>query len=348
MKRKDFLSSSASLFAGAALPPFTEKIINTTDNCKTGNDILPLIPPYLKKGDYVGITSPAGYISLEEIQPSINLIESWGYKVKVGETIGKRDFTFGGTDEERANDFQRMLDDKSSKAIMCARGGYGAIRIIDKLKWDHFRSHPKWVIGFSDITVFHSHINRNLGIASIHSKMCNSFPDDWNKAEPIQAETILSIKKALSGEEMKYNVIPNSRNKPGVTTGVLAGGNIKIIESLAASKSDINTAGKILFVEDTGEYMYSIDRMFWNLKRSGKLSQLAGLIVGGFKVKMDDAGEEFGKTLEEVVLEKVKQYDYPVCFDFPVGHQKNNFALKCGVKHKLIVQQQKCTLTELS
>jgi muramoyltetrapeptide carboxypeptidase len=348
MKRKDFLSSSASLFAGAVLPPLTEKIINTTDNCKTGNDILPLIPPYLKKGDYIGITSPAGYISLEEVQPSINLIENWGYKLKIGETIGKRDFTFGGTDEERARDFQNMLDDKSIKAIMCARGGYGAIRIIDKLKWDHFKLKPKWVIGFSDITVFHSHINRNLGIASIHSKMCNSFPDDWNKSEPIQAETILSIRKALSGEEMKYAITPNSQNKQGQATAVLVGGNCKTLESLAASKSDINTTGKILFVEDAGEYMYSIDRMFWNLKRSGKLSQLAGLIVGGFKVKADDEGEEFGKTLEEVVLEKVKQYDYPVCFDFPVGHQKNNFALKCGVKHKLIVQQQQCTLTELS
>ena len=348
MKRKDFLSSSASLFAGAVLPPLTEKIINTADNRKTGSNILPLIPPYLKKGDYIGITSPAGYISLEEIQPSIQLIENWGYKIKIGEAIGKRDFTFGGTDEERARDFQNMLDDNSIKAIMCARGGYGAIRIIDKLKWDHFKTRPKWVIGFSDITVFHSHINGNLGIASIHSKMSNSFPDDWYSAGPIQAETIVSIRKALSGEEMKYTAMPNRQNKTGVVTGTLTGGNIKTIESLAASKSDIDTAGKILFVEDTGEYMYSIDRMFWNLKRSGKLSQLAGLIVGGFKVKPDEDGDEFGKTLEEVVLEKVKHYHYPVCFDFPVGHQKNNFALKCGVKHKLTVQQQQCTLTELS
>ncbi len=347
MNRKDFLGSSASLFAGVFLPPSAEKIVNTHDNYKRGNEVLPLIPPYLRKGDYVGITSPAGSISLEEIQPSIHLIENWGYKVKIGETIGKKDFTFGETDEERADDFQNMLDDKSIKAIMCARGGYGAIRIVDKLKWDHFKIHPKWVIGFSDVTVFHSHINRNLGIASIHSKMCNSFPDDWNKAEPVQVETILSIQKALSGEEMKYSIVPNRLNKPGQASAILVGGNCKTLESLAASKSDINTDGKILFVEDTGEYMYSIDRMFWNLKRCGKLSQLAGLIIGGFKVKADDAGEEFGKILEEVVLEKVKQYDYPVCFDFPVGHQKNNFALKCGVKHKLIVQQQQCTLTEL-
>ncbi len=230
---------------------------------------------------------------------------------------------------------------------MCARGGYGAVRIIDKLKWDKFKLKPKWIIGFSDITVLHSHINKNLGIASIHSKMCNSFPDDWSKADPMQADTIISIQKALNGGKMKYDMAFNVQNKPGITTGVLVGGNLKTLESLAASGSDINTAGKILFVEDTGEYMYSIDRMFWNLKRSGKLSQLKGLIIGGFKVKVDSDGEDFGKTLEEVVLEKVKRYDYPVCFDFPVGHQKNNFALKCGVKHKLIVQQQQCTLTEM-
>jgi muramoyltetrapeptide carboxypeptidase len=347
MKRKDFLSSAVSVVACSVLPMESRRTGNN-DHDEAGSEALPVIPAYLKRGDQIGITSPAGYISLEEIQPSIQLMESWGYKIRIGESIGKRDFTFGGSDEERASDFQNMLDDKSIKAIMCARGGYGAIRIIDKLKWERFSNHPKWIIGFSDITVFHSHINRNLGIASIHSKMCNSFPDNWSKAEPIQAETILSIRQALSGEEMKYSIVPNRQNKTGVVTGVLVGGNSKTIESLAASKSDIHTAGKLLFVEDTGEYMYSIDRMFWHLKRSGKLSHLAGLIVGGFKIKTDDPGEEFGKILEEVVLEKVKEYDYPVCFDFPVGHQKNNFALKCGVRHKLTVQKQQCTLTEVS
>ena len=211
---------------------------------------------------------------------------------------------------------------------MCARGGYGAIRIIDKLKWDHFKLKPKWVIGFSDITVLHSHINRHFGIATIHSKMCNSFPDDWSKAEPIQIETIESIHKALSGEKMKYDIVPNTNNKTGTAEGMLVGGNLKTLETLTGSSSDIQTAGKILFVEDTGEYMYSIDRMFWTLKRSGKLSNLKGLIIGGFKVKTDADTEDFGKTLEQIVLEKVKEYNYPVCFDFPVGHQKNNFALK--------------------
>src|SRR5262245_10037354 len=209
MKRKDFLSSSASLFTISLLPAVTEKIINTVDNGKTHLDILPVIPPYLKRGDRIGITSPSGYMTREEVKPAVQLIESWGYTVVIGETIGKRDFTFGGNDDERAADFQKMLDDSQIRAILCARGGYGAVRIIDRLKWDHFKRRPKWIIGFSDATVFHAHLNADLNIASIHSKMCNSFPEDWSKAEPVQVETILSIKKALSGERLNYSLKSN-------------------------------------------------------------------------------------------------------------------------------------------
>lgn len=341
MKRKQFLTSAASLLAASSLPS-----LSTIASIEDDKIVSPIIPKYLKVGDIIGITAPAGYITTEEIQPAVTLMESWGYKIKVGDTIGKRDFTFAGTDEERLKDLQQMLDDPKVKAIMCARGGYGCVRIIDKLKWEKFKAKPKWVIGFSDVTVLHAHINRHFGIATIHSKMCNSFPDDWSQAEPIQIETIESIHKALSGEKMKYDAVPNANNRAGTAIGNLVGGNLKTLETLAASPSDIVTAGKILFVEDTGEYLYSIDRMFWSLKRSGKLSQLKGLIVGGFKVKVDPDTEDFGKTLEEIVLEKVKNYKYPVCFDFPVGHQKNNFALKCGVKHKLQVKQDSVSLKE--
>ena len=177
--------------------------------------------------------------------------------------------------------------------------------------------------------------------------MCNSFPDDWSLAEPIQIETIESIQLALSGKKMKYSTVPNPQNKLGVADGVLIGGNLKMLETLAGTKSDINTAGKILFVEDTGEYMYNVDRMFWNLKRTGKLSQLKGLIVGGFKIKVDEDSDDFGKTLQDVVLEKVKVYHYPVCFDFPVGHQRNNYALKCGVKHRLAISPDDVILKEI-
>ena len=178
----------------------------------------PIIPPYLKAGDTIGITSPAGYITLPEIQPAMQQMGAWGLKMQIGETIGKRDFTFGGTDEERARDFQQLLDDPSVNAIMCARGGYGFVRIVDKLNFKKFLANPKWIIGFSDITVLHSHLIKNFGVASIHSKMCNSFPDDWMKAEPIQIETILSIKNALMGNKMEYSIIPNEKNKPGLAS----------------------------------------------------------------------------------------------------------------------------------
>jgi muramoyltetrapeptide carboxypeptidase len=342
MKRKQFITSAASLIAASTLPVIP---VIASDNSEQSISLI--IPRYLKTGDTIGITAPAGYITAEEIQPAVTLMENWGYKIKVGDTIGKKEFTFAGTDEDRLKDIQQMLDDPKVKAIMCGRGGYGAVRIIDKIKWEKFKAKPKWIIGFSDITVLHTHINRNVGIATIHSKMCNSFPDDWSKAELIQIATIESINKALKGERMKYDVTPNVNNRFGTAEGVLIGGNLKTIETLAASPSDIQTAGKILFVEDTGEYMYSIDRMFWCLKRSGKLSHLKGLIIGGFKVKSDPDTEDFGKTLEQIVLEKIKAYKYPVCFDFPVGHQKNNFALKCGVKHKLIVKQDVCSLNEI-
>lgn len=339
MNRKNFLSR---IFPVA----FSFSNINKVPSLEEP-DAAPIIPRYLKVGDTIGITCPAGFITLEDIQPAVAKLTEWGLKISIGNTVSKRDFTYGGTDEERLNDFQQMLDDKNINAILCARGGYGSVRIIDKIDFKKFALHPKWIIGFSDITVLHSHVNHNYGIASIHSKMCNSFPTDWNLAEPIQKETIESIRKCLTGEKMSYAAIANVNNKNGVATGVLVGGNLKTLESMAGSNSNLITKNKILFVEDTGEYLYSIDRMFWNLKRSGKLSSLAGLIVGGFKIKKDDAGEEFGKTLEDIVLEKVAEYQYPVCFDFPVGHQKNNFALKCGVKHKLEVNAGSTSLKSI-
>jgi muramoyltetrapeptide carboxypeptidase len=340
MNRKHFLSSIIPLGA----------VLTATGNAKTFEepDIPSKIPPYLKKGDTIGITCPAGFITLEDIQPAIVKMKEWGFEIKLGNTVGKKDFTFGGTDEERWQDFQQLLDDKNIKAIMCARGGYGAVRIIDQLDFKKFIINPKWIIGFSDVTVMHSHLNKNLGIASLHAKMCNSFPSDWGKAEPVQIETIESIQKCLAGEKMVYTATPNEKNKTGIAAGILVGGNLKTLETLAGSKSDINTDGKILFVEDTGEYLYSIDRMFWNLKRTGKLSKLKGLIIGGFKVKpADTPEEEFGKDLFEIVLEKVKDYTYPVCFDFPVGHQKNNFALKCGVRHRLAINTTGVSLKEM-
>jgi muramoyltetrapeptide carboxypeptidase len=346
MNRKDFLSSVIPLTASFSVmangqpgsdKTFTEPV---EENIK--------IPFYLKPGDTIGITCPSGYMSAEDIVPAVNKMKEWGFEILVGDTVGAKDFTFAGSDEQRAKDFQNMIDDSSVKAIMLGRGGYGAVRIIDAINFKNFIVKPKWIIGFSDATVFHSHLNRNYGIASIHSKMCNSFPDDWSNAEPKQIDSIESIRRCLTGERMDYTAVSNNNNRMGIADGILIGGNLSILQNLAATKSDINTHGKILFLEEVEEYMYSIDRMLWNLKRSGKLDKLKGLVLGGFnKIKPDDPGEDFGKTIYDIVIEKVREYTYPVCFDFPVGHQKENYALKCGVKHKLTVSDNSITLTEV-
>jgi len=342
MNRKYFISSLVT--AGAALS--TTSGWAAAPSAAAGKKSHK-IPPYLKPGDTIGITSPAGYISLLEIQPAVQLMESWGFKILVGATIGKKDFTYGGTDDERTIDLQQMLDNPDIKAIMCARGGYGLVRIIDRINFKQFKKHPKWVIGFSDITVLHCHINRHYGIATLHSKMCNSFPDDWAKAEPIQITTIESIKQALIGEELKYTAPVAAQNRVGRAEGQLVGGNLSMVATLSGTQSELETKHKILFLEDTGEYLYNIDRMFWNLKRAGKLDKLAGLVIGGFKIKPDEPGEEFGKTVYDIVMEKVREFDYPVCFDFPVGHQRSNFALKCGMPHTLEVGADGGTLFSL-
>ena len=337
MNRKNFLSSLVPLVTVASAVAGTKKI-NEEESLK--------IPAYLKETDIIGITCPSGFITQEEIQPAVTKLQEWGFQVKVGKTVGAKDFTFGGTDELRTEDLQQMLDDRDIDAILFGRGGYGAVRIIDNLDFTIFKKHPKWLIGFSDATVFHSHVNRNIGVATIHSKMCNSFLADWSQAEPSQIETINSIRKCLIGEKMQYTAVTNEKNRIGKGEGILIGGNLSILQNLAGTKSDIQTKNKILFVEDTGEYLYSIDRMFWNLKRSSKLDKLNGLIIGGFKTKPDDAGEEFGRTVYDIVNEVVKEFSYPVCFDFPVGHQKNNFALKCGIRHTLTVTSDQVKLEE--
>lgn len=341
MNRKNFLSSILTLGIAGPVLAAKDPETATKSSPKTHPDPLPLIvPPFLKPGDTIGITCPAGDITAKDIEPAVQLIESWGFRIKVGDTVGKKDFIFGGTDEERAADLQRMLRDPELSAILCARGGYGCVRIIDSLDFSALTAKPKWIIGFSDITVLLCHLHTNFNMASIHSKMCNSFPDDWTKAEPMQADSILSIRQALFGEKMEYIVAPHPQNRAGYAEAPLVGGNLKTIESLAGTRSDIDTAGKILFVEDTGEYLYSIDRMFWHLERMGKLARLAGLVVGGFKVKPDDPGEEFGHSVYDIVADRIKPYSFPVCFDFPVGHQKNNFALRYGMTHVFEVKPE--------
>lgn len=346
MNRKHFLSTLATTAGLTTLPALT-RLQQAAAALQPHEERL-LVPSYLKPGDTIGITCPAGHITLEEINPAISIMQSWGFKIRVGSTVNKSDFSFGGTDQERRQDMQEMLDDPDIKAVMCARGGYGSARIVDQLDFSRFIQQPKWIIGFSDITVLHCHINRLYGIATLHSKMCNSFPDDFSKAEPIVQQTISSIRDALSGQQLHYTTFSDSRNRTGTAKGILVGGNLSMIQSVLATNSELDTIGKILFLEEVGEYLYSLDRMFNSLQRAHKLDNLAGLIIGGFnRIKPDDPGEEFGRTVYDIVMEKVKDFSYPVCFSFPVGHQKDNYALKCGIMHQLNVGQQEVTLDEL-
>ncbi|NSL88430.1 S66 peptidase family protein [Chitinophaga solisilvae] len=343
MNRKHFLSSLVT--AGVGMHS-----LKTLAAIGTPADVTPrkpAVPPYLKPGDIIGITCPAGYIRREEIQAAVRIMESWGFNIRIGKTVGARDYSFGGTDAERLQDLQAMMNDKSIKAVMCGRGGYGTARIIDQLDFSRFRENPKWIIGFSDITALHCHISRHLGIASLHSKMCNSFPDDFSKSDPVVQDTIMSIYQALTGKRMHYSASPDSSNRKGAARGILTGGNLSVIQSLSGTDSEIDTNGKILFLEEVGEYLYSLDRMLGTLQRSHKLDNLAGLIIGGFnRIKPDDPGEEFGRTVYDMVRERVKDFSYPVCFNFPVGHQRNNYALKCGVMHSFSVTEEGVTLKE--
>jgi muramoyltetrapeptide carboxypeptidase len=299
------------------------------------------IPPYLQKGDTIGIVCPAGYMLAEKAQACIHTFQEWGYQVKTGKTVGGESQTyFSGTDEERLNDFQQMLDDDEVKAVLCGRGGYGTGRIIDQLDFKKFIKQPKWIIGYSDITVLHSHLYSNYYISSLHAPMAGAFNNEGYKNE-----YVLSLKNALEGKKIKYAVPVHAFNKKGEAIGELIGGNLALLAHLVGTDSDIKTRGRILFIEDVGEYSYNVDRMLHQLKRSSKLSKLAGLIIGGF-TDMKDTERPFGQTVFEIIQDIIKEYDYPVCFDFPVSHSDSNYALKVGVGYKLKVGKSKVTLEE--
>ena len=329
-----------------------------------------ITPVYLKKGDKIAIIATARKVTEEEIRPAIRKLEYWGLEVVLGENLFNEYNQFAGFDDERADDFQMMIDSSSIKAVICARGGYGTVRIIDKVNYENFIKNPKWIIGFSDSTVIHSHINTNFNIETLHAEMPINFPKDGNDNTSTE-----SLRKCLFGEPIEYvfnrhkhqdtsikteeelrhkfhdtsikTEELNSKNKDekvnlydfccsrkGNAKGVLTGGNLSILYSLAGSISDIETDGKILFIEDIDEYLYHIDRMMLNLIRSGKLGNLAGLIVGGM-TDMRDNQIPFGKNATRIIYDAVHEYNYPVCFGFPAGHLPENSALIMGRKAEL-------------
>jgi muramoyltetrapeptide carboxypeptidase len=293
------------------------------------------LPPYLKKGDKIGIVAPARKISFSEIEYAIKLLEQWGLEVVLGKNIFNNCNQFSGTIKDRVDDFQEMLNNVSIKAVIAARGGYGTMQIIDHLDFSSFQKNPKWIIGYSDVTVLHSHIHANFNIATLHATMPLNFSKNLEAAE--------SLKLFLFGETLTYETPTHLLNKNGKAKGVLVGGNLSLLYALNGSVSDINTEGKILFIEDLDEYLYHIDRMIMSMERSGKLKTLAGLIVGGM-TDMKDNAIPFGKTAEEIIFEKIKNYNFPVCFNFPAGHTDKNLAIPFGKIVSLEVTNEKVTL----
>ncbi len=298
------------------------------------------IPPTLQKGDTIALTCPAGYMSAERAQTCITTLQEWGFRVRVGALVGG-DSThyFSGTDAARLQELQQFLDDPTVKAVLFARGGYGTSRIVDALDFRFFKKHPKWLIGYSDITVLHAHIYSNYKIATLHAPMAGAFNDGGKDNVYID-----SLHKALLGEPMRYSMPAGPQDRKGEAVGELVGGNLSLLVHGIGTDSDIKTKGRILFLEDVGEQLYNIDRMLLQLKRAGKLDKLAGLILGGF-TDTKDTDRPFGKNVYEIINEKVAEYDYPVCFDFPVSHDTPNYALKVGVGVKFKVGK-KITLEE--
>lgn len=294
-------------------------------------------PEFLKKGDKVAIVCPASYIK-GNIDIAMEVLSDWGLYVEVGESVASQFHQFAGTDEVRKRDLQAALDNPEIKAIFAARGGYGTVRIIDQLDFRTFKKHPKWIVGFSDITVLHSHLHNKVAVCSIHGQMPKSFDESTNAA-------LMSLKDALFGKKTNFRYRQNTfPNRTGCGTGRLIGGNLAILHSILASPSDGKYDDKILFMEDVGEQHYNIDRMLWTLKRSNKFAKLKGLIVGGF-TSLKDSNPPFGQRFEEIIMDKVAEYEFPVCFDFPAGHIDNNHSLILGKEVTLDVNQEEVSLT---
>jgi muramoyltetrapeptide carboxypeptidase len=285
-------------------------------------------PPYLKKGDTIAIVATARKNITDNLKPAIDLAKSWGLEVVIGNTIGLDSNQLAGTDEQRADDFQKMIDNPNIKAIWCARGGYGTVRMVDLIDFSKFKQNPKWIIGFSDVTVLHSHLN-HLGFETIHGIM----PVNIEKASPIIEET---LRKALFGENVVYQVPFEKENKAGKAEGELVGGNLSILYSLMGSESQVDCKGKILFIEDLDEYLYHIDRMMMGLKRCGCLENLNGMVVGSF-TKMKDNDIPWGKTAYQIIADVTKKYNFPIVYNFPAGHIHDNNTLILGKKVTLEV-----------
>lgn len=300
------------------------------------------VPPYLQPGDRIAIVCPAGYMAAEKVSSCVRTLKKWGYAVVKGKTVGGRSKNyFSGTDEYRLADLQEFIDDRSVKAILCGRGGYGTTRILDRINWTKFKKHPKWIIGFSDLTVLHGYMHAQLQISSIHGPMAGAF-----NFENGENRFTFSLKDTLEGKPVVYIEKTHTFNTPGKVTAQVIGGNLCLMAHCIGTNAAFLTAGKILFIEDTGEQLYNIDRMMLQLKRTGMFSRLKGLIVGGF-TDCKDTERPFGKDAYEIIHEHVKEYSYPKCFGFPISHEKENLAIAVGNKYMLDIQPDQVILSSL-
>jgi muramoyltetrapeptide carboxypeptidase len=311
-----------------------------TDNSTemTSNMIQPL---YLKKGDTVAIVAPSGILKSREgeIQQAVDLLKSWGLHARVGQHVFNQADHFAGTDEERCEDLQNALDDPTISAIWCARGGYGTVRILDKLDYTKFKKHPKWVIGYSDITALHNQLH-NEGFESLHALMCVSLTKDLGDIQ----DSVDSFKDALFGQPRPYTLVGSKYNKVGTSEGQLVGGNLTILHTMLGSETSIDTSGKILFIEEIGEYKYHIDRMLQSLKRAGYFNNCKGVIVGDMS-KLRKNTTLWGTSIEQLILDALAEYDFPIAFNMPAGHEEDNRALVLGRTVQLEVTKDRSKVT---
>lgn len=297
-------------------------------------------PPYLKAGDTVAIVAPSGILKNREaeIQQAVALLKSWGLHAVVGKHVFSKANHFAGTDAQRCEDFQNALDDPKISAIWCARGGYGTVRILDKLDYTKFKTHPKWLIGYSDITALHSQLH-NEGFQTLHAIMCVSLTKDLSEIEA----SVNTFKSALFGEPTNYTLKGSDNNKSGKAKGQLVGGNLTLLHTMLGSETSIDTSGKILFIEEIGEYKYHIDRMLQSLKRAGYFDNCSGLIVGDMS-RMRKNTTLWGTTVEQLILDALSEYDFPIAFNMPAGHEKDNRALIFGKVVQLTVSEERSSI----
>lgn len=293
-------------------------------------------PKTLSKGDQVAIVATARKVKLEALQPAIDLLKSWGLVPVIGDSIGLENHQFAGSDKARAEDFQKQMDNPEIKAIWCAKGGYGTVRMLDLLDFSRFKNNPKWIIGYSDITVLHAKVNQ-MDIASLHAQMAIQIDTKSDQSRE-------SLRDVLFGKPLQYEFETHSKyNRNGKVSGEIVGGNLSVIYSLCGSSTALETQDKILFLEDLDEYLYHIDRMMQNLKRNAYFKKVKAIIVGGFS-SMRDNSVPFGQTAEEIISETLSGYDFPLVFDFPAGHIKDNRALIFGQTATLTIENQKASL----